>query len=225
MLPKQRTIIFFKIFCFTLHIKTWNFFFNFPRPRAILYIEFTSNLPPRNFPILRWEYWLEYRQKYFQTPTWVYTHQRLPQSFLNSSRKLLPQSFRRYWKQTLLASTCFIKGSTLAVGLFPRKSTMTQERFHSLEEVWRHFRLKLSPGLHSSFKMAIFSVYILNRAGGLIYHYDHFTPKSEVEKTFSYPLDIMLREDDKLVVIFGERDGIKGNDFFLHLVSLFLNHC
>lgn len=57
--------------------------------------------------------------------------------------------------------------------------------------------------------MAIFSVYILNRAGGLIYHYDHFTPKSEVEKTFSYPLDIMLREDDKLVVIFGERDGIK----------------
>ena len=70
--------------------------------------------------------------------------------------------------------------------------------------------------------MAIFSVYILNRAGGLIYHYDHFTPKSEVEKTFSYPLDIMLREDDKLVVIFGERDGIKGNDFFLHLVALFL---
>ena len=59
--------------------------------------------------------------------------------------------------------------------------------------------------------MAIFSVYILNRAGGLIYHYDHFTPKNEIEKTFSYPLDITLREDDKLVVIFGERDGIKGN--------------
>lgn len=61
--------------------------------------------------------------------------------------------------------------------------------------------------------MAIFSVYILNRAGGLIYHYDHFTPKSEIEKTFSYPLDITLREDDKLVVIFGERDGIKGKNF------------
>lgn len=63
--------------------------------------------------------------------------------------------------------------------------------------------------------MAIFSVYILNRAGGLIYHYDHFTPKSEIEKTFSYPLDITLREDDKLVVIFGERDGIKGKSFNL----------
>lgn len=65
--------------------------------------------------------------------------------------------------------------------------------------------------------MAIFSVYILNRAGGLIYHYDHFTPKSEIEKTFSYPLDITLREDDKLVVIFGERDGIKGKNFNLTL--------
>lgn len=59
--------------------------------------------------------------------------------------------------------------------------------------------------------MAIFSVYILNRAGGLIYHYDHITPKSEVEQAFSYPLDIVIREDDKLVVIFNERDGIKGN--------------
>lgn len=58
--------------------------------------------------------------------------------------------------------------------------------------------------------MAIFSVYVLNRAGGLIYHYDHHTPKTELEQTYTYPLDIVLREDDKLVVIFGERDGIKG---------------
>lgn len=74
--------------------------------------------------------------------------------------------------------------------------------------------------------MAIFSVYVLNRAGGLIYHYDHFTPKSEVEKTFSYPLDITLREDDKLVVIFGERDGIKGKNiqtyYFLDLALLII---
>lgn len=59
-------------------------------------------------------------------------------------------------------------------------------------------------------KMAIFSVYVLNRAGGLIYHFDHHTPKSEIEKTFSYPLDITLRGDDKLEVIFGEGGGIKG---------------
>lgn len=58
--------------------------------------------------------------------------------------------------------------------------------------------------------MAIFSVYVLNRAGGLIYHYDHHTPKSETEKTFSYPLDITLRGDDKLEVLFGEGGGIKG---------------
>ncbi|EDO43441.1 predicted protein [Nematostella vectensis] len=57
--------------------------------------------------------------------------------------------------------------------------------------------------------MAIFSVYILNRAGGLIYHFDHYTPKSEVEKTYSYPLEITLRGDDKLEVIFGARDNVK----------------
>lgn len=63
--------------------------------------------------------------------------------------------------------------------------------------------------INAVFNMAIFSVYVLNRAGGLIYHYDHISPKSEVEQVFSYPLDIVLREDDKLVVIFGERDNIK----------------
>ena len=65
--------------------------------------------------------------------------------------------------------------------------------------------------------MTIYSVYVLNRAGGLIYHYDHYTPKGEVEKTFSYPLEIVLKEDEKLVVAFGERDGIKGiNPKHLH---------
>lgn len=70
------------------------------------------------------------------------------------------------------------------------------------------------------FKMAIFSVYVLNRAGGLIYHYDHHTPKSEVEKTFSYPLDITLRGDDKLEVIFGEGGGIKG-ELYLNISDIF----
>lgn len=59
--------------------------------------------------------------------------------------------------------------------------------------------------------MAILSVFILNKAGGLIYHCDRYTSKTDVEKTFSYPLDIVLKEDDKLTVVFGERDGIKGN--------------
>lgn len=58
--------------------------------------------------------------------------------------------------------------------------------------------------------MVIFSVYILNCVGGFIYYYDYFMFKSEIEKIFSYFLDIILCEDDKLVVIFGERDGIKG---------------
>ncbi|GFR90023.1 trafficking protein particle complex subunit 4-like [Elysia marginata] len=59
--------------------------------------------------------------------------------------------------------------------------------------------------------MTIFSVYIINKAGSLIYHYD--APNSgrpAVEKTFSYPLELVLKVfDEKVTVAFGERDGIK----------------
>lgn len=59
--------------------------------------------------------------------------------------------------------------------------------------------------------MTIYSVYIINKAGGLIYQHDHSVPRLEIEKTFSYPLEITLKVfDEKIVVAFGERDGIKG---------------
>ena len=59
--------------------------------------------------------------------------------------------------------------------------------------------------------MPIFSVYIINRAGGLIYQMDHHQPKTEVEKTFSFPLELQLKiVDERVVVAFGQRDGIKG---------------
>jgi len=58
--------------------------------------------------------------------------------------------------------------------------------------------------------MGIYAVYIINKAGGLIYQYDHNTPRIEVEKTFSFPLDLVLKiYDDKVVVAFGQRDDIK----------------
>lgn len=60
-------------------------------------------------------------------------------------------------------------------------------------------------------KMAIFSVYVVNKAGGLIYQYDNYVPRAEVEKTFSFPLDLVLKiHDEKVVVSFGQRDGIRG---------------
>lgn len=60
-------------------------------------------------------------------------------------------------------------------------------------------------------KMAIFSVYVVNKAGGLIYQYDNHVPRTEVEKTFSFPLDLVLKiHDEKVVVSFGQRDGIRG---------------
>uniref|UniRef100_A0A3Q1CL90 Trafficking protein particle complex subunit n=1 Tax=Amphiprion ocellaris TaxID=80972 RepID=A0A3Q1CL90_AMPOC len=58
--------------------------------------------------------------------------------------------------------------------------------------------------------MVIFSVYVVNKAGGLIYQYDNYVPRAEVEKTFSYPLDLVLKHhDEKVVVSFGQRDGIR----------------
>uniref|UniRef100_A0A8P4KS86 Trafficking protein particle complex subunit n=1 Tax=Dicentrarchus labrax TaxID=13489 RepID=A0A8P4KS86_DICLA len=58
--------------------------------------------------------------------------------------------------------------------------------------------------------MVIFSVYVVNKAGGLIYQYDNYVPRAEAEKTFSYPLDLVLKHhDEKVVVSFGQRDGIR----------------
>lgn len=60
--------------------------------------------------------------------------------------------------------------------------------------------------------MGIYSVYIVSKSGGLIFNYDHNVPKIESEKTFSFPLDIKLKyENKKIVVEFGQRDGIHGN--------------
>ncbi|XP_036179969.1 trafficking protein particle complex subunit 4 isoform X3 [Myotis myotis] len=58
--------------------------------------------------------------------------------------------------------------------------------------------------------MAIFSVYVVNKAGGLIYHLDSYAPRAEAEKTFSYPLDLLLKlHDERVLVAFGQRDGIR----------------
>ena len=56
----------------------------------------------------------------------------------------------------------------------------------------------------------IYSVYIINKAGGLIYQRDHSTSETEITRQFTYPAGFILKEvDDKLVVAFGEKNGIK----------------
>ncbi|KAG5887753.1 hypothetical protein JTB14_016105 [Gonioctena quinquepunctata] len=58
--------------------------------------------------------------------------------------------------------------------------------------------------------MVIHGIYIVSKSGGLIFNYENNIPKIEKEKKFSYPLDIKLRaENKKIVVEFGERDGIR----------------
>jgi hypothetical protein len=59
----------------------------------------------------------------------------------------------------------------------------------------------------------IYTVYIISKSGGLIFNTDceqNFV-SSEVEKTFSFPLDIKLEFiNQRITVTFGQRDGIKG---------------
>lgn len=59
--------------------------------------------------------------------------------------------------------------------------------------------------------MVVFSVYVISKSGGLIYNYDHSPVVTEIEKTFSFPLDLKLEYiNQRIVVTFGQRDGIKG---------------
>ncbi|XP_075225578.1 trafficking protein particle complex subunit 4-like protein Trs23 isoform X2 [Lycorma delicatula] len=57
--------------------------------------------------------------------------------------------------------------------------------------------------------MVIYGVYIVSKSGGLIFNHDHNVPKIENEQTFNYPLDVkLIYENKKIVVSFGQRDGI-----------------
>ncbi|KAE8592421.1 hypothetical protein XENTR_v10018754 [Xenopus tropicalis] len=73
-------------------------------------------------------------------------------------------------------------------------------------------------------KMAIFSVYVVNKAGGLIYQLDNQSPRSESEKTFSFPLDLVLKvHDERVIVSFGQRDGIKVGHAVLSINGIDVN--
>lgn len=60
--------------------------------------------------------------------------------------------------------------------------------------------------------MIIYSVFIVNKSGGLIYNLDNNVPIIEYEKSFSAPLDIVLdySSNNKITVQFNQRDRIKG---------------
>lgn len=64
------------------------------------------------------------------------------------------------------------------------------------------------------------SIYIVSKAGGMIYQYEHNFVPIEYEKTFSYPLDIVLDfMNNRVVVTFGQVDNIKGK----HLIFFWCN--
>uniref|UniRef100_A0A1I7YEK8 Trafficking protein particle complex subunit n=1 Tax=Steinernema glaseri TaxID=37863 RepID=A0A1I7YEK8_9BILA len=58
--------------------------------------------------------------------------------------------------------------------------------------------------------MSIYDVFIINRAGSLIYDYSTKAEIQKIEKTFSYPLNLVLEHiDQKAVVVFGKDDRIQ----------------
>lgn len=72
--------------------------------------------------------------------------------------------------------------------------------------------------------MAIFSVYVVNKAGGLIYQLDNQNPRAETEKTFSYPLDFVLKvHDERVLVSFGQRDNIRVGHAVLSINGIDVN--
>ncbi|KAJ8895754.1 hypothetical protein PR048_001092 [Dryococelus australis] len=71
--------------------------------------------------------------------------------------------------------------------------------------------------------MVIYGVYIVSKSGGLIFNHENNVPKIETEKTFSYPLNIKLNyENKKIVVDFGQRDGIMGKFTLLSEMFYFI---
>lgn len=72
--------------------------------------------------------------------------------------------------------------------------------------------------------MSIYQVFIINRAGSLIYDWeDSKEGNVGIEKTFSYPLDIIFDiVDQKISVVFGERDSIAIRFVFFSLIIRFL---
>lgn len=73
-------------------------------------------------------------------------------------------------------------------------------------------------------RMSIYQVFIINRAGSLIYDWeDSKEGNVGIEKTFSYPLDIIFDiVDQKISVVFGERDSIAIRFVFFSLIIRFL---
>ena len=60
-------------------------------------------------------------------------------------------------------------------------------------------------------KMGVYAVYIISKAGGLIYSLDNQRAPSEVQLLCKYPPSFVLEEGDRGVMVkFGEEGGVKG---------------
>ena len=64
----------------------------------------------------------------------------------------------------------------------------------------------------------LYYLYIINKAGSLIYYMDlhasqssRAQPGPDIERIYTYPLPFILKKvDNRVIVAFGESDGVRG---------------
>lgn len=58
--------------------------------------------------------------------------------------------------------------------------------------------------------MSIYHIFVINRAGSLLYDYENREGEKKLDKTFSWPMGVVLELiDQRPTVVFGECDGIR----------------
>ena len=73
--------------------------------------------------------------------------------------------------------------------------------------------------------MGVYAVYIISKAGGLIYSLDNQRAPSEVQLLCKYPPSFVLEEGDRGVMVkFGEEGGVKGKQVISVAVCVHTEH-
>ncbi|XP_037957843.1 trafficking protein particle complex subunit 4 [Teleopsis dalmanni] len=72
--------------------------------------------------------------------------------------------------------------------------------------------------------MIIYGVYIVSKSGGLIFNLDNNVPRIEHEKSFTYPLDIVLDYDSKKVTVaFNKKESINVGHVLVSVNGILVN--
>ena len=110
---------------------------------------------------------------------------------------------------------CFQEKDQLAIAQSKRNCGRGRETLHANKGA--------SPSPYN--KMGVYAVYIISKAGGLIYSLDNQRAPSEVQLLCKYPPSFVLEEGDRGVMVkFGEEGGVKGKQIISVAVCVYTEH-